>query len=199
MSRPRSARCRGLLDTAAQGSLLFVLLSVGCSSTPPPTPEEAARALLASETFRKARVESIPTELPGRCPLTPGGLKDWNRWVSVGIARFSEVMTAEGPVCRLTVEETFRREAEDWHHRTGASSLPDKPALIVPVAVRSLTRILDLHSRGRGVAEVTFEWHWRLNQAGQRLGMDTSLRQGWAQLVLAEAGWRATRVEPGSD
>ncbi len=193
-----SARYRGLSATSAYWSLLSILLTAGCGS-PPPTPEEAARALLASETFLTARVESIPTELPGRCPHSPGGLPDWNRWVSLGIARFAEVMTAEGPVCRLTVEETYRREAENWHHRMGASPSPNERALTLPVAVRSLSRILDLRPLGRGVAEVSFEWQWRLNQAGQRLGIDTSPRRGWAQLVLADEGWRTARVEPGPD
>ena len=194
----RSARRRGCSAAAACWTLLSFVLMSGCSS-PLPTPEEAARALLASETFLTARVESISTEMPGRCPLDPGGLPDWNRWVSLGIARFSEVMTAVGPVCRLTVEEVFRREAENWHHRTGVNPSPDERAFLLPVAVRSLSRILDLRSLGSGVAEASFEWQWRLNQAGQRLGIDTSPRRGWAQLVLSNDGWHAARVEPGPD
>jgi hypothetical protein len=180
---------------AGCGVFVLLLFASGCGA-PPPSPDEAARALLASEPFRAARVETIPSELPGRCTDALGGQLSWNRWISLGVARVSEIMTASGPVCRLSVEEVFRREAENWRHRTTSDLTASEPAIILPVAVRSLSRILDLRSAGRGVAEVSFEWQWRLNQAGQRLGIDTAPRRGWAQLVLDEGGWRTSRVEP---
>ncbi len=179
--------------------LLAGLLSMAGCGAPPPTPDEAARAILASEPFRAARVESIDSEAPGRCQEASSAQAGWDRWTSLGIARLSEVVTATGPVCRLVVDEVFRREAENWSHRASLASSPGYEAKItLPVAVPALVRILEIRSTGLGVAEAGFEWQWRLNQAGQRLGIDTKLSRGWTQLVLDDGGWRALRVELGT-
>jgi hypothetical protein len=154
--------------------------------------------VLASEPFRVARVETIVPEFAGRCEEAFRTRPDWIRWIDLGLARASDVVTTAGPVCRLTVEELYRREAENWSHRTLLPEDEQSGSILLPVAVRTLIRISEIRSTGQGVAEAGFEWQWRLNQAGQRLGLDTSPRHGWAQLVLDDSGWRATRVEPGS-
>lgn len=178
--------------------LLAGLLSMAGCGAPPPTPDEAARAILASEPFRAARVESIDPEAPGRCQEALRARAGWDRWTGLGIARLSEVVTATGPVCRLVVDEIFRREAESWSHRALPAASGGEARIMLPVAVPSLVRISEIRSTGRGVAEAGFEWQWRLNQAGQRLGIDTKLDRGWAQLVLDDGGWRALRVELGT-
>lgn len=180
------------------GLVAGLLALAGCGA-PPPTPDEAARAILASEPFRGARVETIDSEAPGRCQEALSAQAGWERWTSLGIARLSEVVTATGPVCRLVVDEVFRREAENWSHRAQSVGPGAEARLVLPVAVPTLVRISEIRSTGRGVAEAGFEWQWRLNQAGQRLGIDTTPRSGWAQLVLDDGGWRALRVELGAN
>ncbi|MFZ5926789.1 MAG: hypothetical protein ACOYX1_04990 [Acidobacteriota bacterium] len=194
--RPQPPRSWSLVSTPALacGLIASILILAGCGA-PPPTPDEAARAILASEPFRAARVETIDSESPGRCQEALSAQAGWRRWTSLGIGRLSEVVTAAGPVCRLAVEETFRREAENWSHRSLPASLESGAAIVLPVAVPSLVRISEIRSTARGVAEASFEWQWRLNQAGQRLGIDTRVSRGWAQLVLDDSGWRAARVE----
>lgn len=179
------------------GWLTVALFMTGCSS-PPPTPEEAARALLASEPFRVARLEIAAAEAPGSCQEATKSQPDWSRWTSLGIAHVSTVITTTGTVCRLAVEETYWREAENWRHRTPPERPSAQAEIALPVAVRSLLRVSEIRSTGNGVAEAAFEWQWRLNQAGQHLGIDTTPRRGWAQLVRDESQWRAMRVEPGS-
>jgi len=168
----------------------------GCSS-PPPTHEEAARALLASEPFRVARLETAAAEAPGPCPEAMNHHPEWSRWTSLGIARVSTVVTTAGAVCRLAVEETYWREAENWRHRIPPDNAPARGEIALPVGVRSLVRVSDIRSVGNGVAEAAFEWQWRLNQAGQRFGIDTKPLRGWAQLVRDESQWRAMRIELG--
>lgn len=189
-------RGSALASLPACALLVTLFFPAGCGA-PPPRPDDVARALLASESFRLARTEALPSEAPGRCEDVTGAHPEWGRWISVGIARASTIVTSAGAVCRLTMDEVYRREAESW----GQRALPRSPAagadMILPVAVRSLVRVSEIRSLGRGVAEAAFEWQWRLNQAGQRLGIDTTPRPGWAQLVLDDGGWRATRVEPG--
>lgn len=173
------------------------LLLAGCGASPP-TPDQAARAILASEAFRAAHVETLAGETPGRCQEVLSSQAGWNRWISLGIARASDVVTTAGPVCRLVVEETFRREAENWSHRALSEEPDGDAAIVLPVAVPTLVQISEIRSVGRGVAETAFEWQWRLNQAGQRLGIEVTPRRGWAQLVLDDSGWRAARVELGT-
>ncbi len=172
------------------------LLLAGCGAVPP-DPEQAARAILASEPFRAARVETLAAEAPGRCQEALSSQAGWKRWTSLGLARVSDVITTGGPVCRLTVEEGFRREAENWSHRAVSSEPGGAAAITLPVAVPTLVRISEIRSAGRGVAEAVFQWQWRLNQAGQRLGIEVTPRRGWAQLVLDDSGWRAARIELG--
>lgn len=178
--------------------VLASLLLPACSP-PPPGAEEAARALLASDAFRMARFETLPPAAAGRCPEVLGGQPEWNRWIGLGIARAAEIVTSSGPLCRLVADEAIRREAENWRHRIPVPAAGDEDRVVLPVAVRSLLRVNEIRSVGRGVAEATFEWHWRLNQLGQRLGIDTSPRRGWSQLVLDDSGWRASRVEAGQE
>lgn len=173
------------------------LLLAGCGA-PPPTPDQAARAILAGETFLAARVETLPVEAPGRCREALSSQTGWQRWISLGIARASDAVTTAGPVCRLMVEETFRREAENWSHRSSPQEPGGGSAIVLPVAVPTLIQITEIRSVGRGIAEAAFEWQWRLNQAGQRLGIEVTPRRGWAQLVLDDSGWRAVRIEMGS-
>lgn len=178
------------------GWLAFALFMTGCSS-PPPTPEEAARALLASEPFRVARLETAAAEAPGPCQEAINHHPEWSRWTSLGIARVSTVVTTAGAVCRLAVEETYWREAENWSHRAPPQASSAQTEIKLPVAVRSLLRVSEIRSLGNGVAEAAFEWQWRLNQAGQRFGIDTRPLRGWAQLVRDESQWRAMRIELG--
>lgn len=181
---------------AALAVLALVGLVPGCSSSPPAT-EEAARAVLASEAFRAARVETLDTEFAGPCSEALAAQPDWNRWAGLGLVRTAGVVTAGGHVCRLSLDEAVRREAESWRHRAASPAPEDHGRFVLPVAVRSLIRILEIRSVGRGVAETLFEWQWRPNQAGLRLGVSTAPRAGMAQLVLDDGGWRAVRVDPG--
>lgn len=173
------------------------LLLAGCGA-PPPTPDQAARAILASESFRAAHVESLAAETSGRCQEALSSQAGWNRWIGLGIARVTDVVTTAGPVCRLIVEESFRREAENWSHRALSGEPGGGATVVLPVAVPTLVQITEIRSVGRGVAEAAFDWQWRLNQAGQRLGIEVTPRRGWAQLVLDDSGWRAARVELGT-
>ncbi len=171
---------------------LFLL--AGCGAAPPSL-DQATRAILASESFRAARMETLTAEAPGRCQEALSSQAGWSRWVGLGIARAADVMTTAGPVCRLVVEETFRRESENWSHRALSSQPAEAATIMLPVAVPTLVQISEIRSTGRGVAEAAFQWQWRLNQAGQRLGIEVTPRHGWAQLVLNDSGWRAVRVE----
>lgn len=193
---------RGLFALVSGPALACALVAgclclAGCGAAPP-TPDQAARAILASESLRAARVETLAAEAPGRCQETLITQAGWNRWIGLKIAQVSDVVTAAGPVCRLTVEETFRREAENWSHRALSGDPGSSGTIVLPVAVPTLVRIVEIRAVGRGVAEASFEWQWRPNQAGQRLGIDVAPRSGWAQLVLDDRGWRATRVELGA-
>lgn len=207
-ARPRTAGrsipvsllpCSRRFCPASRSLLLWAAICLAGCSSPPPTAEEAARALLASEPFRTARFEVLPETTPARCADSLAGQPAWSRWIGLGLASASEVVTAAGPVCRLTVDEAVRREADNWIHRVPSAGKGNEAALALPVAVRSLLRVSEIRTAGRGVAEASFEWQWRLNTAGQRLGIDTSPRTGWAQLVLDDSGWRTSRVEPGAN
>ena len=183
---------------AVFGLIGAVLALSGCGS-PPPTPEQAAAAVLASEPFRAARTVTLPARLAGSCSEAMAAQPEWNRWVQLGLGAAAPVMASEGPYCRFALEETVDREARNWSHRIPRNAAQSPESLVVPVAVRSLLRISDIRSLGRGVAEAAIEWQWRPNLAGQRLGIDTRPHGGWAQLALDESGWRATRVEIASE
>lgn len=138
----------------------------------------------------------MQSSYPGRCLDARDARPEWNRWLGLGLAQTSEIATSSGPVCRLILEESVRREAESWQHRVPVDwSGGDRIAL--PVAVRSLIRVSEIRPAGRGIAGAVFEWQWRPNQAGQRLGVDSNPHTGTAQLVLYDSGWRATNVEAG--
>lgn len=180
---------------AATAMALLLASAAGCSA-PPPTLEEASHALLASKPFRSALIETVESSFTGRCAEAPNARPEWNRWLGLGLARTSEIATSSGPLCRLTLEETARLEAESWRHRASGEAGGER--IILPVAVRSLIRISELRQAGRGVADAVFEWQWRPNGAGQRLGVDSSLHTGTAQLVLDDSGWRAGHIEFGN-
>jgi len=192
MASPPAARKPCLLSVAAAA---FALACGGCS-VPPPTVEEASRALLASEPFRTARTETVDSSYAGHCPEARDARSEWNRWLELGLAQTSEIATSSGPLCRLILEETARREAESWRHRAPGDAGGER--IVLPVAVRSLIRISELRPAGRGLADATFEWQWRPSQAGLKLGVDLSPRTGTAQLVLDDSGWRVLRIEIGN-
>ncbi|MEJ5369458.1 MAG: hypothetical protein WHT08_14160 [Bryobacteraceae bacterium] len=121
---------------------------------------------------------------------------EWNRWLGLGLAQTSEIATSSGPVCLLILEESARREAESWRHRA-PEDWSGEDRIVLPVAVRALLRVSEIRPAGQGVADASFEWQWRPNQPGQKLGIDTSPRTGTARLVLEDSGWRATNVEAG--
>lgn len=183
---------RNILRFAAISIALFC---AGCR-TPPPTPEEAARALLATEPFLTARIETAESSHPGRCPAALDARPDWNRWLGLGLAHTSEIATSSGPVCRLILEESVRREAESWGHRIPRLSGGGED-IVLPVAVRALIRVSEIRPAGRGVADTVFEWQWRPNQAGQKLGVDSSPHTATARLILSDSGWRASGIEVG--
>ncbi len=138
----------------------------------------------------------MQSSYPGRCLDARDARPEWNRWLGLGLTQTSEIATSSGPVCRLILEETVRREAESWQHRI--PRLSGGESIVLPVAVRTLVRVTELRPAGRGVAGAVFEWQWRPNQAGQKLGVDSSPHTGTAQLVLGDSGWRATNVEAGN-
>ncbi len=130
----------------------------------------------------------------GRCLEARDARPEWNLWLGLGLAQTSEIATSSGLVCRLVLEETVRREAESWWHRA-PEDWSGGDRIVLPVAVRALIRVSEVRPTGRGVADTVFEWQWRPNLAGQRLGVDTSSHTGAAQLVFDDGGWRATNVE----
>ena len=180
--------------------LLLGLLLAGCGS-PVPGPEQAAQAILASAPFSSAsaRVVRLPAFVPGGCQQALASQPEWSQWTQLGLASLSPLMTSSGPSCRLVLEETVAREAESWIHRVDAAGSGGEGELVVPVAVRTLLRIVDVHSAGSGAADVAFEWQWRMNAAGQRLGIHASPRMGTGQLALEEGRWRAVRVDIGGE
>lgn len=182
------------LPTAAVLAILILLARCG---DPPPTPEQAARAILASQPFTSALTVRLAAVQPVDCGAALAAQPEWDRWIRLGLASTSPFMTSSGPSCRLVLEESVAREAQSWLHRlgSGAESPGEAEMLVVPVAVRGLVRILAVRSAGSGVAEAEFEWQWRLNLAGQRLGMESEPKTGSAQLVLESGGWRAARVD----
>ncbi|MGB9611152.1 MAG: hypothetical protein ACPL7M_09305 [Bryobacteraceae bacterium] len=175
-------------------------LLLHCGS-PAPGPEQAAQAILASVPFSSAsaRVVRLPAAAPGGCPQALASQPEWSRWTQLGLASLSPVMTSAGPSCRLVLEEVIAREAESWIHRVEASRSGEGDGLVVPVAVRTLLRVVEVHPTGSGAADVAFEWQWRLNAAGQRLGIQASPKVGTAQLVLEDGRWRAARVDVGGE
>jgi|GEM_PF-2634947 len=184
---------------AASSLFLGAMLALSGCGSPPPTPEQAAAAVLASEPFRTARIVTLPARHAGSCSEAMAAQPEWNRWVQLGLGAAAPVMASEGPYCRFALEEAVEREARNWSHRIPQSASQSPESLVVPVAVRSLLRISEIRAVGRGVAEAVIEWQWRPNLAGQRLGVDSRPHSGWAQLVLDESGWRATRVEATSE
>lgn len=168
----------------------------GCGN-PAPSPEQAAAAILATRAFTAARTVRLAAVQTGSCTVALQAEPEWGRWVELGLATAAPVMTSSGMICRLVLDETVAREAQNWSHRLESDPAADDSILVVPVAVRSLLRVTDIRPAGRGAAEAAFEWQWRCNFAGQRLGMDSEPKPGRAQLLLEDGSWRASRVDIG--
>lgn len=190
---------RWRLSLCAVGLCTGLATLAGCGN-PAPSPEQAARAILATTAFAEARAVRLAGVHSGSCSMALQAEPEWGRWIQLGLATATPVMTSSGMTCRLVLEETVAREAQNWSHRVEGDSSPGGDSiLVVPVAVRSLIRVAEIRLVGRGMAEAVFEWQWRFNLIGQRLGMDSRPKQGRAQLVVEEGSWRASRVEIGSE
>lgn len=182
---------------------LLVLISVFHSrcSNPLPSPEQAAQAILASAPFSSdsALAVRLPRLIEGGCEEALVAQPEWNRWSRLGLASAAPILTSSGPFCRFVLEETIAREAQGWMHRVTGGSSAGADELIVPVAIRTILRVREIRPAGRGAAEAAFDWQWRLNAAGQKLGIDSGPRQSVAQLVLEEGRWRAVRIDLGAE
>lgn len=183
---PAVAICTGLLTLA------------GCGN-PAPSPEQVARAILATKAFASARTVQLVGVHPDSCSSAVQAEPDWGRWIQLGLATATPVMTSSGMTCRLTLDETVAREAQDWGHRVEGEAAGGNEILVVPVAVRSLLRVNEIRLDGSGGAEAGFEWYWRSNLAGQRLGVNPDPKSGWARLVLEEGSWRVSRLHLGGE
>lgn len=189
---PACRRNRPLLRAAAL--LAGFIPLAGCGSALP-TPEQAARAILATQAFVSAKAVRLASVHAGSCGQALESQPEWNRWVHLGLASAVPFLSSSGPICRLALEENVARETQNWIHRVPDDAAGSGEMLLVPVAVRNLLAVSEILPSGAGAAEAQFEWQWRLNVAGQRLGLDTTPKRGWAVLVLEEGGWRASKVE----
>jgi hypothetical protein len=193
----RAGEGRGLsLCTVAVWLGLATLASCG---SPTPSPEQAARAILATRDFSVARTVRIAAVQSGNCSVALQAEPEWGRWIELGLASVNPVMTSSGMTCRLVLDETIARDAQSWSHRVETHAAGGDSILVIPVAVRSLLRVTEIRTTGGGMAEALFDWQWRSNEAGHRLGMDSGPRTGRAQLVLEEGSWRASRVDIGGE
>jgi hypothetical protein len=191
------ARDRGGLPFGAFAFWLGLVTLIGCGS-PVPGPEQAAKAILATRAFSIARTVRIPAVHSGTCSAAIQTEPEWGRWIELGLATVRPVMSSSGITCRLVLDEAMVREAKLWDDRVEDSG-EDGAVLVVPVAVRNLIRVTEIRKIDAGLAEVVFDWQWRFNQAGQRLGMDSQVKTGRAELVLDEGAWRALRLDVGAD
>lgn len=190
--RSRNRAVRWILVCAGLAAL------PGCNN-PVPSPDEAAQAILNSSSFSTMRTVRITRIQRGDCPEAIQKDPEWRRWVSLGLASTSRVVTSAGITCRLQLSETVSREAQNWTHNVVDEPDDGDSALVVPVAVRGLSRVKEIRVVGATSAEAEFEWYWRTNLAGSRLGISSQTRTGVAQLMLADGIWRAVRLDVGSD
>lgn len=191
-------------NASRQQAASLVVLCAGWAamsscSNPLPGPSEAAQAILANSSFASTRTVRITRIQQGDCPEAVQKDPEWRRWVSLGLASTSRVITSAGITCRLQLSETVSREAENWIHGVADNSSDAEATLVVPVAVRSLARVKEVRPMGSISAEAEFEWYWRTNVAGSRLGISSEARTGLAQLIFTDGIWRAVRLEMGSE